>query len=103
MKSQRADTSEIVILAYPLDGENRRRLADIGIRDRPAARRAVSALLSNEAAAAYLGFRTRAGIRNLVYRGELRPDGRGYRGGYVFSVETLDAWFRSRQELIDGR
>lgn len=35
-------------------------------------------LYSSDEAARYLGFRTRAGIRHCIYRGELAPDGRGY-------------------------
>ncbi len=58
--------------------------------------------LDTDQAAAYLGFKTRAGIRHCVYRGELVPDGRGYRGGYVFTTETLDGWVKTRQERIDG-
>jgi hypothetical protein len=52
--------------------------------------------LNCAAAAKYLGFQTAAGIRALVQRKELVPDGRGYRGGYVFTPETLDAFVRSR-------
>ena len=63
----------------------------------------VSRFLDTAAAAAYLGFRTRAGIRSLVYSGELVPDGRGYRGGYVFLPETLDAWVHTRMDLMSAR
>ncbi len=52
--------------------------------------------LDTAEAAAYLGFSTRNGIRQGVYRGELVPDGRGYRGGYVFLRETLDRFVTER-------
>jgi hypothetical protein len=57
-----------------------------------------SPYLDTAEAATYLGFRTRNGIRQCVYRGELVPDGRGYRGGYVFLRETLDRFVVERLE-----
>lgn len=50
-------------------------------------------LLTTAEAAAYLGYAGSSGIRNLVYRGELVPDGRrGKNGPYLYKVESLDAW-----------
>jgi hypothetical protein len=59
--------------------------------------------LTTEQAAAYLGFQTAQGIRHLVYSGELAPDGRGYRGSYMFRQDTLDRWIKVRQERLNER
>lgn len=57
---------------------------------------------TTQAAAAYLGFETPAGIRHLVYSGQIVPDGRGYRRCYVFTRATLDGWVKTRQQRMRG-
>ncbi len=47
-------------------------------------------------AARYLRYKGPEGIRALVYRGNLKPDGRrGQRGRLLFRKSTLDAWARA--------
>ena len=37
-----------------------------------------------------------------MYRGEIVPDGRGHRGGYVFLQATLDQFVKRRMERLGG-
>lgn len=55
--------------------------------------------LTTRQAAAYLGFKTPSGIRNLVMRCELEPDGVGARNGLLFRKSSLDDLALRRLEL----
>lgn len=52
--------------------------------------------LTADEAAAYCGFKTSAGIRTAVRRGQIKPCGRGARNRLLFSVGDLDAFLRNR-------
>lgn len=51
--------------------------------------------LTTHQAAAYLGMKS-SGVRSLVARGELVPDGRGPRGTHLFRTSTLDEFLVGR-------
>ncbi len=55
--------------------------------------------LTTREAAAYLGYKTSSGIRNLVMRCELEPDGIGARKTLLFRKSTLDDLACRRLEL----
>ena len=55
-----------------------------------------SPYLTTREAAAYLRYRSTAGIRQLVRRGLLTPAGRGPRGTHLFTRAQLDAFVRQR-------
>jgi len=67
-------------------------------RPEPKAEEGERRYLTTVEAAALLGFRTPAGIRECVRRGELEPDGMGARRCYLFHRETLDAFAKRRLE-----
>src|SRR5215468_9139855 len=52
--------------------------------------------LTTAEAAWYLRYRTAAGVRTAVMRGELVPDGVGPRGTLLFRKETLDCFVQKR-------
>ena len=52
--------------------------------------------LTTAEAAAWLGYRSSAGVRAAVARGELRPMGRGARGTYLFDAGELARFVRAR-------
>jgi len=55
-----------------------------------------SPYLTSREAAGYLRFRNASGIRTLVMRGELVPDGAGPRGTHLFLRGTLDRFIVAR-------
>ena len=55
-----------------------------------------SPYLTSREAADYLRFRNASGIRTVVMRGELVPDGSGPRGTHLFLRGTLDRFILAR-------
>ena len=54
-------------------------------------------------AAAFLRFRSPSGVRNAVWRGELRPIGRGSRQCLLFTMEELQRFVRDRGRRYPSR